>query len=340
MSIMGAILVVALLLLSIHPHAGRQKKQYFTNQGKIFGTYYNIRYEADKDLHESILQALLAFDASMSTFNPTSTISRLNQGVDTVLDTYFLTMYQTAKEVSELTNGAFDITVAPLVNAWGFGFKNKENITPEMIDSLRQLVDYRRLSLREAADGQHLVNPLAGRGAIDASAIAKGYACDVIADLLRSEGAENLLVDIGGEVVLQGVNQEGKPWRVGITKPIDDISGRQNEIQEIIESTDMCMATSGNYRNYRDTSRGRVGHTISPTTGMPVMGEVLSATVIAPTTMTADALATSLMAMDAAAGSAMIENEPGAEALLVVDADGENRVLTTGGFPPRVDDGK
>ena len=115
MSIMGAILVVALLLLSIHPHAGRQKKQYFTNQGKIFGTYYNIRYEADKDLHESILQALLAFDASMSTFNPTSTISRLNQGVDTVLDTYFLNMYQPAKEVSELTNGAFDITVAPLV---------------------------------------------------------------------------------------------------------------------------------------------------------------------------------------------------------------------------------
>ena len=334
MSIMGAILVIALLLLSIHPHAGRQKKQYFTNQGKIFGTYYNIRYEADKDLHEAIMQALLEFDASMSTFNPESTISRLNQGVDTVLDTYFLTMYQTATEVSELTNGAFDITVAPLVNAWGFGFKHKENLTPEKIDSLRQLVDYRRLSLREAADGQHLVNPIAGRGAIDASAIAKGYACDVIADLIKESGAENLLVDIGGEVVLQGVNQEGKPWRVGITKPIDDISGQLNEIQEIIESTDMCMATSGNYRQFYYEGGMRRSHTIDPRTGYPAESDLLSATVVSTTCMRADALATACMVLGSEAGMALIEQLDSTECYLIIAQPGDSiAIRKSSGFP-------
>lgn len=330
---MGAILVVALLLLAIHPQKSAHRKQYYSNQGYIFGTYYNIRYEADQDLHEAILVRLNAFDASMSTFNPQSTISRINQAADTVLDTWFLRMYATAREVSDLTDGAFDITVAPLVNAWGFGFKNKENVTPEMIDSLCELVDYRQLSLREEEDGMHLVFPQKGRGAIDASAIAKGYACDVIADLLREKGAENLLVDIGGEVVLQGKNQEGNPWRVGITKPVDDPSGQQQEIQEIIESTCLSMATSGNYRQFYYEGGMRRSHTIDPRTGYPAASDLLSATVVSTSCMRSDALATACMVLGSEASLQMIEQLDSTECYLIAAAPGDSMtVVTSSGF--------
>jgi len=285
-------------------------------------------------MHEEILERLQAFDASMSTFNPQSTISKINQSVDTVLDAYFLRMYHTAEEISELSGGAFDITVAPLVNAWGFGFKNKENVTPEMIDSLRQLVDYKQLSLCEKADGTHLLFPAMGKGAIDASAIAKGYACDVIADLLREKGAENLLVDIGGEVVLQGVNQEGKAWRVGITKPVDDPSGCQNDIQEVIESEDLSMATSGNYRQFYYEGGLRRSHTIDPRTGYPAASDLLSATVVSTSCMRSDALATACMVLGSEASLKMIEQLDSTECYLIIAAPNDSmQILTSCGFP-------
>lgn len=332
-SLVSAVLVIALILLATHPYRKESIKRYYSNQGHIFGTYYNIRYEAGTDLHEAIMERLNAFDASMSTFNPQSTISKINQSVDTVLDSWFLRMYATAMEVSELTEGAFDITVAPLVNAWGFGFKNKENITPEMIDSLRKLVDYHQLSLREESDGKHLIFPSMGKGAIDASAIAKGYACDVVADLLREQGAENLLVDIGGEVVLQGVNQEGNPWRVGITKPLDDTSGQQQEIQEIIESTGLSMATSGNYRQFYYEGGMRRSHTIDPRTGYPATSDLLSATVVSTSCMRADALATSCMVLGSEASLRLIEQLDSTECYLIAAAPGDSmRIITSKGF--------
>lgn len=333
LSIVSAVLVIALILLVAHPYRQGSIKRYYSNQGHIFGTYYNIRYEADHDMHEAILERLQAFDASMSTFNPQSTISKINQSVDTVLDPWFLRMYATAEEVSELTAGAFDITVAPLVNAWGFGFKNKENVTPEMIDSLRKFVDYHQLSLRREADGMHLVFPSMGRGAIDASAIAKGYGCDVVADLLREQGVDNLLVDIGGEVVLQGVNQEGKPWRVGITKPLDDTTGQQQEIQEIIESTKLSMATSGNYRQFYYEGGMRRSHTIDPRTGYPANSDLLSATVVSTSCMRADALATSCMVLGSEAALKLIEQLDSTECYLIAAAPGDSmRIITSNGF--------
>ena len=162
--------------------------QYFKHQGFVFGTYYNIRYSATESREEAILKRLDEFDASLSTFNPHSTISVLNQGRDTVWDADFTEMYQCAQEINRLSHGAFDITVAPLVNAWGFGFTNRETVTPELIDSLRRV-----------------------KNMLDASAIAKGQACDVVAQLLKENGSENYLVDIGGEVVLLGVNDHGEP---------------------------------------------------------------------------------------------------------------------------------
>jgi len=274
-------------------------QSYYKHQGTVFGTYYNIRYEAASNLEDSILNRLNEFDASLSTFNPHSTISVLNQGRDTILDDYFTAMYATAQEISELSNGAFDITVAPLVNAWGFGFTSREDITPELVDSLRRI-----------------------KNILDASAIAKGQACDVIADLLRENGSENYLVDIGGEVVLHGVNDRGEPWKVGISKPIDDITGQQNEIQEVISSTDLCMATSGNYRQFYYDGDMRRSHTIDPRTGYPVNHNLLSATVFASSCMRADALATACMVLGLDSALQLIESLPETECYLIYAPDG------------------
>ena len=288
------------------------EKQYFKHQGNVFGTYYNIRYEADSCLENAILKRLDEFDSSLSTFNPHSTISVLNQGRDTVWDAYFTEMYATAIEVNELSHGAFDITVAPLVNAWGFGFTNRETVTPELIDSLRGI-----------------------KNVLDASAIAKGQACDVVAALLKEKGSENYLVDIGGEEVLHGVNDKNEPWRVGITKPVDDPTGEKNEIQEIISSTDLCMATSGNYRQFYYENGMRRSHTIDPRTGYPVNHNLLSATVIAPSCMRADALATACMVLGVDSALQLIESLPETECYLIyapVDAD-TLAVVHTAEFP-------
>ena len=286
--------------------------QYFKHQGNVFGTYYNIRYSATESLEKQILERLDAFDASLSTFNPHSTISVLNQGRDTVWDAYFTEMYACAQEVNQLSNGAFDITVAPLVNAWGFGFTNRETVTPELIDSLRKV-----------------------KNVLDASAIAKGQACDVVAQLLKERGAENYLVDIGGEVVLHGVNDHGEPWRVGITKPIDDVTGTQSEIQEVISSTDLCMATSGNYRQFYYENGLRRSHTIDPRTGYPVNHNLLSATVIASSCMRADALATACMVLGVDSALWLIESQPETECYLIyAPAESDSlAVVCTDGFP-------
>lgn len=286
---------------------------YYHHQGKIFGTYYNIRYEAEHSMEDSILLRMQQFDASLSTFNPHSTISVLNQGRDTVWDSWFTQMYETAQEIKQLSHGAFDITVAPLVNAWGFGFKNKEQVTPELIDSLRQI-----------------------KNILDASAIAKGQACDVVAKLLHENGADNYLVDIGGEVVLHGVNDQQKPWRVGITKPVDDTTGIQNEIQEVICSTDLCMATSGNYRQFYYEGGIRRSHTIDPRTGYPVEHNLLSATVVSTSCMRADALATACMVLGKDSALQMIESQPDTECYLIYSISADSMAVEMSeGFPLR-----
>lgn len=314
----GLIVALAMLFfITSLPHSGKggllgkNQATYYSHQGNVFGTYYNIRYEATENLEDSILLRLKEFDASLSTFNPHSTIAVLNAGRDTVWDAYFTHMYETAEEITNLTHGAFDIRVAPLVNAWGFGFKNKEKVTPELIDSLLKV-----------------------RNVLDASAIAKGYGCDVVADLLRAHNVANLLVDIGGEVVLEGTNQEGKPWRVGISKPIDDATNTVNEIQEIIESSHLCMATSGNYRQFYYEGGLRRSHTIDPRTGYPAESDLLSATIVAPTCMQADALATACMVLGSDSALAIVNRLPDTECYLIMACEGDSmRIITSPGFP-------
>ncbi|MBR1808450.1 MAG: FAD:protein FMN transferase [Paludibacteraceae bacterium] len=317
--------VAAFFLWAYPDH--EQEDRYYSNQGHIFGTYYNIRYCAGKDLEKGILKTLKEFDNSLSTFNQKSTLSLINQNKSESTDKYFRQMYSKAQQVWQLSDGAFDITVAPLVNAWGFGFKNKEEVTAGLIDSLLQYVGMPKTSM----EGE-LLKKTDPRIMLDASAIAKGQACDVVAEYLRKQGCKNLLVDIGGEVVLQGVNEKGEPWRVGITKPQDDLTGTHNEIQEIISSTSLSMATSGNYRQFYFDNGVRRSHTIDPRTGYPVNHSLLSATVIAENCMTADALATACMVLGKDSALSMISALPGTDCYLIYSSGDSIAILMTEGM--------
>ena len=289
--------VIAAVLLLLLPN--EPNKQYYHQQGNIFGTYYNIRYEGTEDWHAAIQQRLQEFDHSLSMFNPNSVISHVNRNDSVLTDSLFEAMYHEAHAISCLSNGAFDITVAPLVNAWGFGksvalgdeakrlLGNKAQI-----DSIKKFVGYQHIRLTD-----HRLEKDDERITLDASAIAKGYACDIIAQLLRQKGCQNLLVDIGGEVVAQGVNHQGNAWRVGITRPTIDATGAEKELQEVIASSNLCMATSGNYLQYYIANGERRSHTIDPRTGYPVEHSLLSATVSASSCMRADALATACMVL-------------------------------------------
>ena len=301
--------------------------QYYHNQGRIFGTYYNIRYEATEDYHDCIKASLQSIDQSLSMFNPNSVISKVNRNDSVVLDSLFITMFNEAQAISLLSDGAFDITVAPLVNAWGFGTKNQEPKTKTQdinIDSIKAFVGYDKVHLKI-----HCLQKDDERITLDASAIAKGYACDIVANTLRQMGCENLLVDIGGEVVLQGVNDKGKAWKVGISKPKNNGEGMDNTLQEVIASTKLCMATSGNYLQYYIVENERRSHTIDPRTGYPVEHSLLSATVSASSCMRADALATACMVLGEKEALNMIECTPDAACYLIIAQGDSLRVATS-----------
>ena len=314
---LGLAIIAALLLLLL---PNKPKQQYYHNQGNIFGTYYNIRYESAVDLHEEIKAQLQEVDASLSMFNPQSVISKINRNEECTTDTLFEWMYREAYTISELSSGAFDITVAPLVNAWGFGTKGQTPTTSNKIciDSIMPYIGYYKTNLID-----HQIEKNDPRITLDASAIAKGYACDVVANMLRNEGCANLLVDIGGEVVVQGINNNGNAWRVGISKPKKNAMGMEDELQEVVESTNLCMATSGNYLQYYFVDGQRRSHTIDPRNGYPVGHSLLSATVTASSCMRADALATACMVLGEEDAISMIEKTNNAACYLMI-ADGDS----------------
>ena len=311
----SALLGVGLAALLIWGIDDKPKTQYFHNEGKVFGTYYNIRYESTADLEDSIRASFTAFDNSLSMFNPHSILSAINDNRDTTTNAFFETMWSEAERVYALSNGAFDITVAPLVKAFGFGRKSEQmsDISSRTIDSIRQFVGFDKVRLEN-----HKVIKTDPRVMIDGGAVAKGQACDMIAEMLRRQGCNNYLVDIGGEVVAHGVNAKGEPWHIGITKPNLNNEGAQEELQQILAVTDVCMATSGNYRNYYYDGDVRRSHTIDPRTGYPVQHSVLSATIVASTCMRADALATACMVLGADDALDMISRTTDAACYLLV----------------------
>ena len=295
----------------------QNKPTYRTLQGKIFGTLYTVTYEHNADLQPQIVAAMQAVDNSLSPFNKRSIITSINNNDSVCVDKLFTEVFHTAKQIYQESHGAFDPTVAPLVNAWGFGFKQGENVSASTIDSLRMLVDFNLITL--CHDGQ--VTKADPRIMLDFSAIAKGYGSDCVARVLDSCGIENYMVEIGGEVVVKGHNKNGNPWGIGITKPIDDSLSVSQELQTVLRLTDCAIATSGNYRNFYYKDGVKYAHTIDPRTGYPVQHSLLSATVIADNCMRADALATAFMVLGADSAMVYCERHPEIEGYFIVAAD-------------------
>ena len=303
------LIVGSVLIIRQQQNAPYQKVSDF-----IFGTTYNVIYQCDSDLSQGIRAELEKVDHSLSPFNKTSVITAVNNNQEVVLDKMFLEVYEKAMEISADTDGAFDITVAPLVNAWGFGFKNDTMPTRRQVDSLKAFVGYQKVSL---ADGK--IKKRDPRMMLDCSAIAKGYGTDVVARFLRSRGVKNFMVEIGGEIVTSGVNQSRVPWRVGVIKPTEDSLNVGHELQTTLNVTDIAMATSGNYRNFYYKGGKKFAHTVDPKTGYPVQHSILSATVLTKSCMIADAYATSFMVMGMERAKQVLERHPELQAYFIYD---------------------
>ena len=289
-------------------------------KGSTMGTYYEVTYgdKEERNLQSGVDSLLKAFNQSLSTYIPSSEISRFN--VETLLkyeSPFFYPVLKRSREIYEETHGAFDPTVGPLVNAWGFGPDGVESSpSTKVLDSLKQLVNFDSIFF----DSLAVCKMLPGMK-LDFSAIAKGYGTDVVADYLHSKGLKNIYVNIGGEVRTYGQHPSGRPWRTGINTPSTN-TNEQNQAQAIMEITDRAVATSGNYRNYYERDGKLYSHTISPYTGQPVRHSLLSATVVAPDCMTADAYATAFMVVGLDSAKQLLQQQPEIEAYLIY-SDGE-----------------
>jgi len=316
-------LVLALVIVGVVIIVRQQHTPpYQHNTGFVFGTVYNITYQSDKNLQDDINAELKKVDNALSTFNKNSIISRINRNENVEVNQMFIDVFTLAEQVSEQTDGAFDITVMPLVNVWGFGFKNNIQPTDAVIDSLRQLIGYKKVSIK----GKRLVKA-DKRIMIDCAAIAKGYGSDAVARLLKNRGVKNFMVEIGGEVVTCGINEQRLPWRIGVTKPTDDSLNTNQELQTVLNVTDKAMATSGNYRNFYYKNGKKYAHTIDPNTGRPVQHNILSATVLADECATADAYATSFMVLGLDKAKAVLMRHPELMAYFIYsDNKGKNAV--------------
>ncbi len=320
--------IAAILMLSCSCGRGRVWEQ----SGMVWNTTYHITWTSANDCSDSILPVMKQVEMSLSPFNAGSDISAINRSESMTVDRHIIKVFEKSQEINRASGGMFDPTVAPLVNLWGFGYGDKEPAVPTdlSIDSALRLVG---ISQCQIAGG--VMEKKSPGTQFNFSAITKGLGCDEVAAMLRRNGATDYMVEIGGELALGGLNRRGEPWRIQIDAPVNNDSSVTHRRLMVISVTDCGVATSGNYRNFRRDSEGRrFGHTISPVTGRSVETSTLSATVIAPTCMEADALATACMAMPATDALAMIERFEGAECLLVTSADdGSWRLLRSSGFP-------
>ena len=303
-----AFLIISTVLIAVN----QRNTPYQKDEGQVFGTFYHITYQCDSSLNRQIMDELQKVDNALSTFNKTSTISRINSGEDVRTNEMFDNVFNLAEKVSANTGGAFDITVAPLVNLWGFGFKTGTPPNAAAIDSLRAIVGYHKVKLVD-----NRIVKQDPRVMLDCSAIAKGYGCDVVANMLRRHGVTNFMVEIGGEVVAHGISEKRLPWKIGVTKPTDDSLNLNTELQTVLNVKDMAMATSGNYRNFYYKNGKKYAHTIDPATGYPVQHSILSATVLAHTCAEADAYATSFMVMGMDKAKKVLDSHPELMAYLI-----------------------
>jgi thiamine biosynthesis lipoprotein len=243
------------------------------------------------------------------------------------LDSYFIEIFKLSKSIAEDTDGSFDFTVGPLVNAWGFGFAENRNVDSLIIDSILQFVGHRKMNI----DSGWLYKA-DERTAIDFNAIAQGYSVDLMGFFLESQNIENYLVDIGGEVKASGNKPDGSKWKIGIEKPAEHANDGR-DLKAVIELKDKCVATSGNYRKFYEENGIRYSHTIDPKTGYPVQHSLLSVSVVADHAAVADAYATAFMVMGLEQCKSYLNQKKNLDAFLIyADEDGNYKSYVTEGF--------
>lgn len=304
--------------------------------GSTMGTYYSIKLikqeglPAATDIQAEIDRRLELVNDQMSTYRKLSELSQFNQHTTNEPFTVSADTAKVIKEslrLSELTNGAYDVTVGPIVNLWSFGPEARPEATPtdEELNKRREIIGYHHLKV----DGNKLIKDIPDLY-VDLSSIAKGFGVDVVADYFDELGVPDYLVEIGGELSLKGNNLEGIPWRIAVEKPTEDGS---RSVQEIIEPGNMAVATSGDYRNYFEEDGIRYSHLINPKTGKPIANHVVSVTVLHPSSMTADAYATAFSVMGEEE-SIKLANEENLPILLVIKTENGFKEYLSDDFVP------
>lgn len=324
----GSVLFLSLLLAS----CGGVGRNYRKLQGGVWNTTYNISYASDADLTDSVIAVMKQVELSLSPFNDSSLISRINRGEPCEVDSLIARIFLASQEVNRASFGRFDPTVAPLINLWGFGYRNSGvEPTQAMIDSVMQSVGIADCRL----DSLNRIQRKTPMTEFNFSAITKGYGCDLIGEMFRRNGCHDFMVEIGGEIAMSGRNPRGEDWHIMVDAPLENDTAVVHSRMAVLAVTDCGVATSGNYRNYKQTASGRVWHTISTVDGRPAHTDLLAATVVGPTAMLADAFATACMALPSDSASMMIENIPDVEALFVTlnPVDSSFVITTTPGFP-------
>ncbi len=322
-----SILIILLVSCSSNQNANRM----VSNFGYAQGTSYSIKYMVNDeiDYHNQIDSLFLVIDASLSTYLSSSLISRLNKGDNgLLLDTHFVNVFNTSQQVSSRTKGLFDCTIAPLVNAWGFGVEAAtDEIDSINIQKIVNQIGYENLSLQ----GDSLLSNPKGM-TIDFNALAQGYTVDVIASFLEQRNITDFMIEVGGEIRVSGLNSRGKNWIIGIDKPTKDID-QSDRFQLKLNLTNKSLATSGNYRKFYEKNNKIYSHTINPKTGFPVQHSLLSASVVADDCISADAYATAFMVMGVKETKAFLKSDTTLQAFLIyTNQDKQWETWSTEGF--------
>lgn len=306
---------------------------YYNIQGTAEGTSYNIIYQDDQQRNfEPAIEALLSeFEKSLSVYDDKSIISRVNRNEKVKTDYFFRTVFNKAKEISYLTEGAFDISAEPLFRAWGFSSKKKNIPDDDKIAELMQYIGMDKVWIEDSSVIKSNPNIV-----LNANAIAKGYSADLVSLMLEEFGCQNFLVEIGGEIHLKGVNTEGQQWRIGIDRPTENNPIPGQDLQAVLQITDKGIATSGNYRQFYIENGQKITHTINPVTGRPVKHNLLSVTVIANDTITADGFATAFLVAGKEKSLEWIKTFQNLDAIFICDEAGEYKMYCTPGIKDNV----
>lgn len=323
------LLFACFYLLSCKSH------EYSRISGFAQGTTYSIIYEnsTGKDYSEAIDSLLKVFDMSLSEYQPQSVISQINANNPEVeADKYFKAVFEKSKEIWEESDGYMDITVGPIVNALGFGPKEKTVVDTLKIKELLRFVGFDKVKM----EGNRVIKADTAVK-LDVNSIAQGYSVDVVCDYLEEEGIDNFLVEIGGEIRTKGKNPEKKVWRIGIDKPEEGLAPGE-ELQEVVTLRNRALSTAGNYRKYFEENGVKYTHIINPKTGLPAKSQLLSVTIVAKDCITADGWDTPLMAMGLEKSKEILQKHPEIEAyLLYSDNTGKIQVYMTDGFKAMIE---